>query len=501
MKLNRFTSLLLVAVLLVSAVGGAAAVGGTVNWGADAAPDITYSKTETKAVHNMSWGADNTALRTYEGNSGGTQVLNAKVNTSVANPVSFVPTDVEENDFGAFPHSKDVSALAASEWAVGGANSSKGSVSDTETAPGVDAVRFSTDGSMASGDAVTFTNSNFSIDADERKHYLIVGQDIATLDSGTTVEYRVIDEDGDTVTAQINTSMSSGSAFMANATGEGYIFQAQLGTLIEDGHLTTNGDGTFNNIEKVQIAVLNGDADVAVPMLNLDKMSPYDFGTTAVDGDDDDSEPGDATEEIVEKKTAGPIELTGLDTLGGWATDSSEALIHSLSVEMVETAGDQPDDNVYLNLTKTGDRYPGYHGKAVVAVRISEVDAYDLTPSNGVITTTQTVTSGRLMKVEYAEGVNGDEPVDQQFVEDATLSDITSTFGDSGKQVQIDSSMSAGDTNLLVFTFKVDESQYNALQNAGGAGGGGALSGGISSIPVIGGLVVAVLGVLRRFGG
>ncbi|MFB6128377.1 MAG: hypothetical protein ABEJ47_01315, partial [Halorhabdus sp.] len=61
---------------------------------------------------------------------------------------------------------------------------------------------------------------------------------------------------------------------------------------------------------------------------------------------------------------------------------------------------------------------------------------------------------------------------------------------------------SPGEPMLVKFHLKLTEDQFKALQNVGGGGGSGAqTSGGLGAIPIIGGILVAILGVLRRIGG
>lgn len=496
-NIGRTSFTLLLVVLLVSS-GIVAAVGGSVGWSSDPAPNTEYAREETKAVHNMTWGTSDDALRQYENNNGDLVSMEAEINDSADNPVSFVPTDIEIDELATFPHAKDgVAATDASEWSVdtSGVSTSGATadVSNAETAPGVEAVRFNT-ADLTSGDTAKYTFDNFSITSDENKHNLVVGEDIATLDSGAVVEYRVVDEDGDYKAAEINTTRSSGDDYMANATGEGYLYQEQLGNLELEG----SGDGTFNNIEKVVVVVEDGDYDGSVPYLNLDSMSPYQFGTEKTDTDGDDSL---ETVNHVEKKTAGPVSVTGLDTLGG-AFDS--AAIHSVTMDVIEEPADQPDANVFLNTTET-DKYPGYAGTATIAVRMQAEDAYDRSISNAVLRDTQSVTSDRVISVEYAEGVPDEEAVDQAYLDNRSLSDMTAQYGSEGKEVQLDASLSKGSAALAVYEYKVTEDQMTALEATSGGDGSGSTGaksgGGVGSIPLIGGLLVALLGIFRRFGG
>jgi hypothetical protein len=412
-------------------------VGGTVDWSSDPAPNLEYAREETKSVHQMDWGTSDDALRKYENNNGDVVKMEAEINDSADNPISFVPTDIDVEDLGAFPHSKsDVNATEAGEWSVDesgiGTSGASASVSNAETAPGVEAVRFSTT-DLASGDVAKYTMSNFSITSDESKRYLVVGQDIATLDSGATVEYRVVDEDGD--------------------------------------------------------------VDASVPYINIETMSPYQFGTQKADTDGD----GDLEDkDITEKKTAGTYSLKGLETLG---SAFENAVINSVTLDVIEEPDQQSDDNVFLNTTKT-DKYPGYAGTATIAVRMEAEDAYDRSIANAVLRDTQSVTSERVLAIEYAEDVPADEAVDQGYLDNRTFNDMTGQYGSEGKEVQLDSSLSQGSPVLVKWKLKFTDSQMTALDNTmggeGGSGNGAKGAGGLGSIPIIGGLLVALMGWLRR---
>ncbi|MFB6188580.1 MAG: hypothetical protein ABEI57_01735 [Halapricum sp.] len=461
---SRSVTLLLVALLATSGI--VTAVGGSINWSSGPAPNTEYARTETKAVHRMDWGTSDDALRKYEDNSGDVVKMDARINESADNPVSFVPTDVNESDWRLFPHAKEgVSAVSdEGEWSVTGQNASKLAVTDSSTSAGVEALNVATDGSMAAGNTATATFKNFSITSDAEKRYLQLGLDINTIDAGAHVEVRAVDSDGD---------------------------QRQMGKMDVNG----SGDGSLSEIQQVQVVVQDGDFDGDVALLNADKMSPYDIGSQKKDTDGDGKL---ESVDVTEKKTAGALSLTGLDTLGSTFND---AVIHSISLDMIEHPADQPDENVYVNVNKT-DKYPGYDGVATIAVRMQAEDAYDRGISNAVLRDTQSVTSDRVISVEYAEGVPADEAVDEGYLDNRTFSDMTGQYGSEGTEVQLDSSLNQGSAVLLKYKFKLTSDQLSALQNVanGGGGSGAKSSGGLGSIPLIGGALVALLGVLKKLG-
>ena len=482
-------SFALLFVALVVSSGIVAAVGGNVDWqNTDTAPQLEYAREETKAVHDMTWGVSNEELRKYEDNNGDIVKMDAEINESADNPVSFVPTDLNETDWRLFPHAKeDVSAVAdEGDWST----TTGASVTDSSTASGVEALNVASNGSMTSGDTATATFSNFSITSDAEKRYLQLGLDVNTLDAGANVEFRAVDADGDYVAAEIEPDNSSGEAFITNATGEGFIYQRQIGKMAVAG----SGDDSLSEIQQVEIVFSDADADVDVALLNADKLSPYDLGEQKAQNDSDENL---ETLDITEKKTPGALALTGLDTLGNDLTD--DAVIHGLTLDIIEEPATQADDNVFVNATRT-DKYPGYAGTVEIAVRMEAEDAYDRSIANAVLRDTQSVTSDRLVSVEYAEGVKSDGAVDQDYLDNRTLSDMTGQYSSEGADVQLDSSLNQGSAVLTVYKFKLTDDQLSAYE--GGAGGtGGKSAGGFGGIPLIGGIIVALLGFLRKFGG
>ena len=150
-KLTQLT----VALLVLSVLATPALAAG---FNTSEGPNPTYSYDVEKDTHNMSWGTSNADALVYENNDGNQDRLDAKVNESARNPITFTATDIELADLGGLPHAESTSALDASEWTTSGA-----SVSDAETAPGVDAVRVSTSG-VSSGDRKsTRLNSSHSL--------------------------------------------------------------------------------------------------------------------------------------------------------------------------------------------------------------------------------------------------------------------------------------------------------------------------------------------------
>jgi len=485
---TRFTTVVTIffVVLMIGAAPASAATGQP-NFGADATPNPEQTATVTKATHDMTW---DSSLQ-YESDDGDLTTMYAHVNESVDNPYSFVVTDINASDYGAFPHDKsDVSALEASEWSkdVSGSAGSA-SIADVETANNVEAVSLSTS-SQTSGDMTTFTFANFSITSDEAKRVLQTALDVKTLDSGTTVEMAVVDEDGDRKVAEINGS-ASGENMIANQTGDGYLYQRQLGEMSTE----TNGDGTFSNIQKVTVTVSDGDADLEIAALNVDKTGKWMLGSKKVDTDDDDEL---ETVDHMEVKTPGAVEVSSLDTLG---STFSSAEIRGLSIDVVQSAADLPEDRVRLTTEETGNEYPGYHGTATFEYRFGFASAYDLSYANTEFDGVQSVTSDRIIAVKLAEGVS--EDADWSEVESYT--DKTDLYSSKDSNVTLDDTVQAGTYTDVKYQYKLTEDQLSAVQSSGGGGGffggGGFINGFLSWMAAGVTAVVGSLAALARMGG
>lgn len=472
------------------------------NFSADAPNPMMKVDSATVSSYDVKWGD---SLK-FENDSGSVQALPATLNkstdvddlgTGTVNPFSLVATNIEESDFGEFPRTGDstededntASALDASEWTKSGANSSKLNVSDTQTAQNVEAVRFDAN-AMASGDTATATYGNWTseLDSDESKRYLQVGADVDQLTSGTEVLIRVVDESGDYKQIVINSSKTqSSSNVLANATGEGHVSQVQLG------ELTTYGGGTWDNIEKVEVTVNDGDADVSVSLLNAEKMSRYKFGTQYVQTDDDDD---------LEKKTIyephGTYSVYSVETLD---SEFNDATVHDLSFPAHFRAQDLEDSNVKTEFENGKDAgYPNWDTFATIFYRLTLPSAYDLSYSGVELVQTTQWPGDRYVGVQYAEGVSDDTEFED--IEDTQYTSKTSSYDANDKDITVDSTIAPGDDLVLKFEMVFTDGEASDLQSAGdGRSGGGAMGGGLSNLPLIGGLIVVLLGIVRKIGG
>jgi hypothetical protein len=224
--------------------------------------------------------------------------------------------------------------------------------------------------------------------------------------------------------------------------------------------LVTGGDGTFNNIEKVQFVVNDGDFEGHISVLNVERLSKYDFGTTALDEDSDD-ELEDV--EQTEKKTPGALAVTDIQTLGD---AFSKAQVKGVDVWADQRAEDLPAENVHVVTKETGNTYPNFAGTATIYYRFELQTAYDTGFASPVLTDNQSVTSERILSVELAEGVSDDTEM-----ANATYTDVTDLYGTKGTNVTLDDTVEPGSDLVVKFTYKLQE---DTLSNIGTSAGGGA---------------------------
>ena len=442
----------LVSSLLASAAAPAAMAQSNSSTSDDPAPNPWISTDVTKDVHEMSWGDNASEALQYEADNGDIVSLNASVNSSADNPISFVASDVNATDFKDFPHQKnDVMWTDATEWSKSGANSSKLSVSSSTTAPSVDALSVATDGSMSAGSTATASFSNVSVDSDVEKRYLQFVGDINSIEAGASVQLRVTDNEGDYLAATINTSRSSGEDLIANASGEGIVYQRQLGKMAVKG----SGDGSIDAIESVNLNIADGDADVDVAALNVDKMSMWSLGERKVDTDSDDEM---ETETIRETKTGGPIAVHGLETLGPTFDD---ATIHGLTTSVEFSAADLGESNKMVNYS-AADNYPSFSTLSTVYYRLSLPSAYELSYGNAMLQDTQKLPANRYQKVAYAEATG-----DTDFEDISSWTTMTSDYSSVGKNVTIDSTVQPGQNLVFRADYLLTDEEKKNQKEAG----------------------------------
>jgi len=487
---KRSTAIALGMLVLVAA-SPLAGMAMAINFDASAAQNPQIETDVTRSTHQMGWGPT-----TYEDDSGDVTELDAEVNETKDNPYSYALDGVNASDYAGMPHSvDDVSSVDAGEWSKDMAGSAgSATIANTETEPGVDAVSLSTS-SQTSGDTAKFTFSNFSVTSDAEKRMMQVGVNINTLESGADVEVRAVDADGDYVNATAAQDQTGGESEIASATGDGYMFQRQVGQMTVHG----SGDGEMGEIQETVVVVEDANADVDIYALNAESMSKWDFGTERVDVDND-GDLEDSTVHEVNGSSAGDISIKSLSTIGN-TFDS--ATLHDVTAPMIFTADKLSDEDISEDYNDATN-YPNFDKRADVHYRLSLPAAYDLSYSNAELEDTVELPGGRYETVEYAEGT-GD--TDLGNISDDDYTDLTSSYDSAGDSVTVDSTVSV-DTNMVMhYDYLLTSSEFDALSAADAAGGAGVLGGGsggilssILSVPgaIFGGLL-GLLGI-RRMG-
>ncbi|WP_049934666.1 hypothetical protein [Haloplanus natans] len=465
----------LIALVLLSAVAPAATA--QVNDGSDYTQGAYIEADVTKDVHQLDW----SSALTYEADDGSQAQLPGTLNESVNNTYQYQATDLEAAALGEFPRKDEsnnsASGLDASEWTASGA-----SVTDTEPAAGVEAIGVS---ASAAGDSASY--SNFSVSSDEPNRYLQLVLDVNSLASGAEVQIEVVDSDGDYKQAIVNGSASMAEDVIATGTGEGYVYQRQLGKMATN----TAGDGTFDNIEKVRIEFVGGTADLTITGMNVEKMTTWSFGERKVDTDDDD---GLETETVTEHKETGAIAIDDLSTIGD-ALD--EGAIHDLTMPVKFRTSDVGGSDVQVNFT-AADGYPSFSDRASLYYRLELPSAYDLSYADAELVAETELPSNRYLAVEYAEGVS-----DTEFTDISTWSDETSQFDNEGDKVSLDTTIQPGQKIAIHAKYLVTGDERSAIESSGVVGGPIGDSGGgfFSNLPLIGGIAAAIGAVIGRLKG
>jgi len=496
----RRKALLAVAAVVLVAMSSvtAAAAGFALNTNADSYPAMQFSEDQLDvATHDR---ADMDLLE-YQNDSGEVQQLNAHINgTEAGELVSYRADQLEEPEFGEYPRkgeesgNNSASALDAGEYTTaGGATVTQ---NDGGTATGVTSVQIDTNGSMSTNDVASVTYGNQSITTDPLKRELQLVLNVDSLDADAVVEVQIWDGSGDYVAAEINSSRdTTATDVIANATGDGIIYQQKVGDLSVQG---ASGDGSLDKIEDVTVEIQDADATVTLVGVNVEKKSRWDFGNTRVaDGDG-----GYNDETVYQNADGGRIQVTSLSSLGAFASDS---VIHNLRYHDLEYRFQDKPGAVSVEFVDA-EEYPGFPTQLRVEWVREIPTGYDLTHGNVELEVTQSFLSDRYQRLRYAEGIGDTETAD---ISDSSWIDLQGSTGDTGKEIVADASVQPGSTYAVQIHANALEEQQNALEASGGAGGFWGSSGGGSNPLmslwnwVAGGVVglLSTIGIMRKAGG
>lgn len=423
---------------------------GAINWGHSAThnPEVRVDEF-IKHKHDMG-----DSVTTYEDDNGEIQQFPGEVNESESNPYTFSPAHINESEYRKFPRRSDnVTAIDSSEWSVSGTNAAKMAVSDEEVTNGVPGLNVSADGMLA-GDTATATFENFTIESDENKRHFQHVLNVPELTADALITYKIEDSDGDYKELEINSSADANQDHViANSTGSGIVVQPQLGDIATN----TVGDGEFNDIEKVTITIVDGDATIISPALNLEKKSTWKFGTQAVDTDGD----GETDDTTTLTEPTGEVSVQSLNSLGSTFAD---AQIRELAFAAI-LDGEHATKSE-MNLT-AAEQYANYEKRANQTVWLTIPSAYDISLNSLTLQDEQVLPDNRYISVEYAEGQSEDTGYGD--VSDSAWKDVTDSYSNHGATLELDSTLQTGTTIIISYDYVVTGEEAEGMEQEGGA--------------------------------
>jgi hypothetical protein len=485
-------------------LGTVTAQGADLNFGTDMTPDprIRGLVTVAEVGPNMAQleyindGGDVESLEDYGG------MLAADDDDNAAyNPVKLEAGagGIAADTYGAFPRDEqydesgdgnadtDVSALDATHWSTDESNTAGTiSLAHAESQGGVDALRVSTS-SQTSGDTAvaTFDDSSLSLADNIDQREIQIGVDVDSLESATVVEFVLEDGSGNTVTVSIDDGLTlSDVDVVADATGPAYVYQASIGDVNAD---------TLNGIEKFKIQVTDGNADVSLFWVDVERTEKLSLGTEEYENADGDYE----TQELNEPQGAYTIQ-----ELGSLDEAFSSATIYDVQYDAQFRASAAPGSWIDYTFESAG-RYDQDH-KFRAVFNLDLPTSFDLTWSLDDMVVAQSHGSNRYLTVETAS--ESEQQTLEDTADDSSTSwtSRTSRFdGQIGATVTLSGAPSASAVEAVYYNVLVNEGERSEIEtasdteSAGGGptgGGGGGLLDTITSVPgmIVTGIISAL---------
>ncbi|QHS17200.1 twin-arginine translocation signal domain-containing protein [haloarchaeon 3A1-DGR] len=430
----------------------------------------------------------------------GTVIAPREDESTPHNPVTLRADRIDAEDFRSFPRGEtydedgdgdaetDVSALDATHWTTD-ASGSTGTIDVTDAD---DALSVVVSG-QASGDVATATFTDFSIGDGEQRKYLQLVANVNSLPSGTSATLSVIDEDGDAKAFDIDPSADpDANTTIATATGSGQVFQVQLGEISTSG----SGDGTFANIEKVELSVSDADLDVELHALNLDRETQWSFGTNEYTNSDDELE----TQTLHEPN--GEFSIVGIDDV---SVPLAEATLRNVTSDVRVEASEIPADDVNSEFSDASD-YGGYSDLHETIFGFDLPSAYEISWAISSMMDEIRFHSGdRYLSAEFATGL--DEVPTVEDVEDIDWTDRRSTYADGSKgdEVSVSSTVSASEIAAVHFEVLLESGEKGSIESVPMGGPTGREGGGLLSTIMgpVGALLSAIggIGLFKYFRG
>ncbi|RYJ08301.1 hypothetical protein ELS19_17245 [Halogeometricum borinquense] len=403
---------------------------------------------------NMSWDGPTS----YEDDQGNLTSFNGTVNTSASNPVTLNALDIDRAAAGEFPSTNDSSIDPSLYTTSSGANSSVTVGSATSNVPAL-----TVNANVSSGETATATFSNVSITSDAEKRVLWLAGQATTLNG--SAEIVLTDDDGDTKTVVVNSSMTTGSPNVATGTvNEAFVVQQKLSDLSTGG----TGDGTFDSITSHKIVVTDGDVSLELTTFEYESLSKATYGTKKADTDGDDS-----LEEVTVTEPIGDFSIESLDSMG---SAFSEATIYDLRIDYVEQA-----ERVEYEFNDSLAEDYSYDTALDVYYAFSFPQAVDVSLDNARLRDTVALPTSRLLTAEYIEGA-GDYEEFADLANSTAWAELATDYENTGdgNSLVIDSSFQSGQNYVAHQTWLANDDDKSDMEtDTGGIGGpiGGAADG------------------------
>lgn len=472
-------AIFLATMLAISTAGPAIAAvgdGPDINYDSDKSSEAyIHEDTLTIAQHDrddMSLGPNNIEFYNDEGNI---ETLPAHYNDSQETPVSVRYDRIDDKDLRQFPRVDGESEngytwLDTSNYTTASGASSSMTVTDADgnTASGVDAVNF--DGDVASTETANATyERGINISSDVDKRFVTMVFNVNELTTDAVVDVKIIDSDGDYKRVQINGSEDANATHVAaNSTGNGYVYQQRLADLTMKG----SGDGSWDEIQSVEVEVSESNADVTVTGLDLERKTDFTLGEAMVDMDGDGETESYEFSEVNGTTLSGYVGLTGLDSMGSVFDDASvrEMQVHDVRY----SEADRPDDPDIIedendwNVTFTDADDYSYERMVMKDIRLFVPAAIDLSHGSMELRLHQGLVDERYVDVAYATDTGS------TTFENASTTDATSSMTSEGEPVTLTTGINAGENVIVTADILLQQGDEDELRADGDDGGAGA---------------------------
>lgn len=399
---------------------------------------------------------------------------------TAVNPITLQAANIQADEFTDFPRGvtdaddDPVSATDAANWAL-----DESGTAGTLTVENADrdSLRVAATG-QTSGDVATARFTDFDVTSGIARKFLQVVQNVDVLDG--VVEFRVESSAGNTLVARNDAAGDVATeAVLTATTGASQVGQARLGEL-----------GSLDDITAIEIAIVDGDGDVTIHGLNVERESAWTFGSQEFVNADDEVE----TRTV--ENPSGEFSITSLSTL---PSEFSEAVINNKMIDFEIRASELPTAQIWAREKDTPDTY-NYAKELDMFVQFEGVTAYDLTNQTfGSLFDVVEFPPGRYRALQAATGFDAVESWED--IEAISWTDRSGEPSTDGEQIEMLSNLSAADVTGWRARIEMSEDRLATLTSTGGGGAAVGVSGsgdGFDYLTTVVFGTVAGLGVLFR---